>query len=106
MDERKYAGPKTIVPVRSAFAAYSDENDGAQSTPDMIAKLSTQPTSIFMACCALPSYDLHGKKIEHGLSCAGCQLALQDGISTRSGDWAGFVRDMVYSQDGFLKHFE
>lgn len=34
-------------------------------------------------------------QIERGVSCAGCQLALEKGISTGTGSWASDVRDMV-----------
>lgn len=60
----------------------------------------------FMGAIELPYYDQGTDKIERGLSCAGCQLALEkDIIGTRGEKWAFEVRDKVYSQDGFLDHF-
>lgn len=61
----------------------------------------------FMGSCALPYYDRRSGRVEHGMSCAGCQLALEkDIIGSRGEKWAFRARDKVYSQDGFLKHFQ
>ncbi|KAI0144185.1 hypothetical protein F4776DRAFT_463781 [Hypoxylon sp. NC0597] len=60
----------------------------------------------FMGSCALPYYDKRTGKVEHGMSCAGCQLALEkDIIGSRGEKWAFEARDKVYAQDGFLEHF-
>lgn len=60
--------------------------------------------------CALPYYDRRTGRVDHGMSCAGCQLALKKGIgiiSTSQGPavWAFEARDNIYSQDGFVEHF-
>lgn len=61
----------------------------------------------FMGACALPYYDKQTGEIEHGMSCAGCQLALEKKIiATRAEDWAFEARDKVYARDGFLEHFK
>jgi hypothetical protein len=60
----------------------------------------------FMGSCALPYYDKQTGKVERGMSCAGCQLALEkDIIGTRGEKWAFEARDKVYARDGFLEHF-
>ncbi|KJZ76159.1 hypothetical protein HIM_04615 [Hirsutella minnesotensis 3608] len=60
----------------------------------------------FMGSCALPFYDRQTGEVEHGISCAGCQLALEKHIiGSRGEDWAFEARNKVYSQAGFLKHF-
>jgi len=60
----------------------------------------------FMGSCALPFCDKLTGKVEHGISCAGCQLALEkDVIGTKGEKWTFEVRDKVYAQDGFLEHF-
>ncbi|KAF5647350.1 cyclin f-box [Fusarium tjaetaba] len=60
----------------------------------------------FMGSCALPYYDKVTGNVEHGMSCAGCQLALEKDIIGAGGErWAFEARDKVYAQDGFLKHF-
>lgn len=60
----------------------------------------------FMGSCALPYYDEHTGRVEHGISCAGCQLAIEkDIIGTRGTKWGYEARDKVYAQDGFLDHF-
>ncbi|KAH9217751.1 hypothetical protein DL95DRAFT_434583 [Leptodontidium sp. 2 PMI_412] len=77
------------------------------------ALLQAQPASSernqkfnFMGSCALPYYDKRTSKVEHGMSCAGCQLALEkDIVGARSESWAFEARDKVYARDGFLEHF-
>ncbi|KAI0425655.1 hypothetical protein F5Y09DRAFT_93644 [Xylaria sp. FL1042] len=77
------------------------------------ARAQAQPASSernqkfnFMGSCALPYYDKLTGKVEHGISCAGCQLALEkDIIGTRGEKWAFEARDKVYARDGFLEHF-
>lgn len=60
----------------------------------------------FMGSCALPYYDKQTGNVEHGVSCSGCQLAIErDIIGTRGTKWGYDVRDKVYAQDGFLDHF-
>lgn len=60
----------------------------------------------FMGSCALPYYDKKTGSVEHGVSCAGCQLAIEkDIIGTRGTKWGYDARDKVYAQDGFLDHF-
>ncbi|KAK2005360.1 hypothetical protein LZ32DRAFT_612164 [Colletotrichum eremochloae] len=60
----------------------------------------------FMGSCALPYYDRRTDRVEHGMSCAGCQLALEkDIIGSKGEKWAFEARDMVYAQDAFLEHF-
>lgn len=59
-----------------------------------------------MGSCTLPHYDKLTGKVEHGMSCAGCQLALEkDIIGTRGEKWVFEARDKVYARDGFLEHF-
>lgn len=61
----------------------------------------------FMGLCALPYYDKRTGRVEYGISCAGCQLALEkDIIGSRGEKWAFETRDKVYAQDSFLKHFQ
>ncbi|KAK4206362.1 hypothetical protein QBC37DRAFT_249739, partial [Rhypophila decipiens] len=60
----------------------------------------------FMGSCALPYYDRRTGRVEHGISCARCQFALEKRINTSRGvRWAFEARDKVYAQDGFLDHF-
>ncbi|KAF5684905.1 cyclin f-box [Fusarium denticulatum] len=83
------------------------------STPQSQTTMQGQPASSdrnrrynFMGSCALPYYDKVTGNVEHGMSCAGCQLALEkDIIGARGERWAFEARDKVYAQDGFLEHF-
>lgn len=60
----------------------------------------------FMGSCALPYYDKLTGKVEDGVSCAGCQLALEkEIIGARCEEWAFEARDKVYARDGLLEHF-
>lgn len=59
----------------------------------------------FMASCALPYYDRRTNKVERGMSCSGCQLALEEGIYHPENEPTAYARDMVYAQDSFLEHF-
>ncbi|RDW92964.1 F-box protein [Aspergillus mulundensis] len=62
----------------------------------------------FMASCALPYLDKETGEADRGVSCAGCQLALEKdtmGTSGRNSDYNADARDKVYSRDRFLDHF-
>lgn len=60
----------------------------------------------FMGCCALPYFDRRTHEVEHGICCAGCQLALEKYIiGSRCEPWALKARDKVYAKDEFLEHF-
>lgn len=60
-----------------------------------------------MGSCALPYYDKVSGNVEQGISCAGCQLALEkDIIGSKGEKWASEARDKVYARDGFLATFQ
>ncbi|OAL56907.1 hypothetical protein IQ07DRAFT_22378 [Pyrenochaeta sp. DS3sAY3a] len=99
MDERPRSSRVTVVSTVSALSAYREEHAGVEAPEIIIKRLNTQPSLAFMACCALPSFDLQTGKAQKGVSCAGCQVAVEESITTFTGAWA------VYSHDGFLKHF-
>lgn len=102
MDEKPRKIRVKVVHAQSALSAYYKEHSGDGPTLDTVSR----PGLEFMACCALPNYDSRTKQLQNGISCAGCQIAVEDGINTDGTKWAFDVRDMVYSKDGFLKHFE
>ncbi|KAJ6179294.1 hypothetical protein N7519_009755 [Penicillium mononematosum] len=95
----------TIVSLYQATAtlAYKRQphtTSQAQASSDRNKKFN------FMASCALPYYDKQTGTVERGISCAGCQLAIEkDIIGTRDRDWGYEARDKVYARDGFLDHF-
>lgn len=61
----------------------------------------------FMGACALPYYDKQTGEVDHGMSCAGCQLALEKSIiATRAEESVFEARDKIYARDGFLGHFK
>ncbi|KAH7054336.1 hypothetical protein B0J12DRAFT_450411 [Macrophomina phaseolina] len=102
MDEKPRKARVKVVDAQSALSAYYKGNSGSGPMLDRISR----PDLEFMVCCALPSYNPRTKRIQNGVSCAGCQVAVEDGIDPSGADWLFDFRDMVYSIDGFLKHFE
>lgn len=105
MDERPCSSRVTIVSTVSALSAYREEHAGVEASEAMIKQLNTQQSLAFMACCTLPSFNLQTGQAQSGVSCAGCQVAVEESITTFTGAWTGEVRDAVYSHAGFLKHF-
>ncbi|KAF2450029.1 cyclin-like F-box [Karstenula rhodostoma CBS 690.94] len=59
----------------------------------------------FKACCVLPVYNPQNRQVEYGVSCAGCEVFLQDVVSRLHQKWAFVARDMVYSHSEYLEHF-
>ncbi|KAH9905491.1 hypothetical protein F4778DRAFT_710223 [Xylariomycetidae sp. FL2044] len=59
-----------------------------------------------MVSCALPYCDKPTNKVEDGVSCAGCQLALHKTLlGNLFRQCMVDARDQLYSQEGFLEHF-
>ncbi|KAM7189797.1 cyclin-like F-box [Rhypophila sp. PSN 637] len=94
-----YKSRITVVSVHQAILVSQ-----AQAQP---ANLGWNRKFNFMGSCALPYYDRRTGRVEHGISCAGCQLTLKkDNIgSRREMRWAFEGRDKLYAQDGFMDHF-
>ncbi|KAI0506803.1 hypothetical protein F5B22DRAFT_437936 [Xylaria bambusicola] len=104
MKESVYKSRIAIVSVHQAILICRRQpHTRAQAQP---ASSERNKKFNFMGSCALPYYDKLTGKVEHGMSCAGCQLALEkDIIGTRGEKWAFEARDKVYARDGFLEHF-
>lgn len=59
-----------------------------------------------MASCAHPYSDRRTGEVGHGVSCAGCQVAIDKDIASgQAENWPDDTRDKLYTRDGFLKHF-
>jgi hypothetical protein len=103
MDESIYKSRITVVSAHQAILVSGQQPHAAQGqTPNS----GRNQKFNFMASCALPYYDRRAGRIERGMSCAGCQLALEKLIiGVRCEKWAFEARDKVYAQDGFLGHF-
>ncbi|KAI1301108.1 hypothetical protein F5Y03DRAFT_363084 [Xylaria venustula] len=102
MNESVHKSRITVVSVHQAILV-SGQQPHALAQP---ANSGWNQKFSFMGSCALPYYDRQTGRVEHGLSCAGCQLALEkDIIGSRGEKWAFEARDKVYAQDGFLEHF-
>ncbi|EHK15319.1 uncharacterized protein TRIVIDRAFT_38294 [Trichoderma virens Gv29-8] len=104
MEESIYKSRIMIAsPHQAKLISGREPQSPAQALP---GNLGRYRKLAFMGSCALPHYDGQTGKVEHGVSCAGCQLALEkDIIGSRGDKWAFEARDKVYSQDGFLEHF-
>ncbi|RWQ91373.1 hypothetical protein C8Q69DRAFT_409708 [Paecilomyces variotii] len=103
MKESVHKSRIAIVSVQQAILACRQYSHVAQA---YLAISELNPKFSFMASCALPYYDKQTGQVEHGMSCAGCQLALErDIIGTRGEKWAFEARDKVYARDSFLEHF-
>ena len=104
MMESVYKSRVTVVSVHQAILASGQQPHALVQV--QVANLGRNQKYNFMGSCALPYYDRRTGEVEHGMSCAGCQLALEkDIIGSRGEDWAFEARDKVYARDGFLKHF-
>jgi hypothetical protein len=93
MEESVYKSRITVVSVHQAKLV-----SGRQ--PHAAAAQARNRKLNFMGSCALPYYDRRTGRVEHGISCAGCQLALEKDI-IGSEKWAFEARDKVYAQDSF-----
>lgn len=103
MDESVYKSRITIISLHQATL-----NCRRQVQQQALPQIHSERNKKFdfMGSCALLYYDKRIDSVEHGMSCAGCQLAIEkDIIGTRGSYWGYDVRDKVYAQDGFLDHF-
>jgi len=72
-----------------------------------VRAIQGKPIHSFLAAAALPYFDDLTKSHHQGLSCKGCQIAVELGLVTLRGNGTGWkARDRVYSYDGFLQHFQ
>jgi F-box domain len=87
------------------------EKPDARVERDLEDRLLGKNVDAYKACCTMPVWNPHAKKefqIQHGVSCAGCQLALENGTIRDGSDmrWAMENRDKVYSKEQYLsEHF-
>ncbi|KZF20440.1 hypothetical protein L228DRAFT_254066 [Xylona heveae TC161] len=104
MMESAYKSRFTIVSVHQAILVSGQQSHTLVQVP--LANSGGNKKYNFMGSCALPYYDRRTGKVQHGILCAGCQLALEkDIIGSRGEKWAFEARDKVYAQDDFLEHF-
>ncbi|KAI8631013.1 hypothetical protein F5Y19DRAFT_427330 [Xylariaceae sp. FL1651] len=94
----------TLVSVRQVILVSGQQPDALEEV--LLVNSGHNQEFNSMGSCALPYYDRRTGRVEHGISCAGCQLALEKGIiGSRGEEWAFKARDKVFAQDGFLEHF-
>ncbi|KAK4131537.1 hypothetical protein BT67DRAFT_152110 [Trichocladium antarcticum] len=105
MEESVYKSRIAVVSTQQAKLV-SGQQPHAAAAQAQPASSGRNPKFNFMGSCALPYYDRRTGRVEYGMSCAGCQLALEKYIIGARGEkWAFEARDKVYAQDSFLEHF-
>lgn len=105
----KYGMWKTVRKRRVYLVAKAHcselQIDGVRLLLDT-ATVSADPQR-YMASSSIPYLDITTGGVETGLSCKGCQVTLDDcstgGLRTKE---PYRQRDMVYSREGFLEHFQ
>jgi len=105
MDEQPRFALMIVASAQAALSACREETAGPEPPSTIVAGRIKRLNLPYMACCAVPSYNPRTGQTEDGISCAGCQLAIEKGITTHTGEWAADIRDKVYSRKGFLEHF-
>ncbi|KAG6131913.1 hypothetical protein E4U38_003653 [Claviceps purpurea] len=101
MNESTYKSQITVTSVHQAMLV-----SGQQPRAQSAVSGRKQKNLNFMSSCALPYYDRQTDRVEHGISCAGCQLALEKGIiGSRGEKWEFEARNKIYARDAFLEHF-
>ena len=104
MEEPVHKSRITVVSVHQARLVSREQPQALAQA--QLANSGRSQKFNFMGSCALPYYDGRTGRVEHGMSCAGCQIALEkDIIGSRGEKWAFDARDKVYAQDGFMEHF-
>jgi hypothetical protein len=106
-----YSMEETVCKSRITVVSVQQARLVSRQRPD--AQSQAQPANSgrnqkfnFMGSCALPFCDRRADRVEHGVSCAGCQLALEkEIIGSRGEKWAFEARDKIYAKDSFLEHF-
>ena len=104
-----YSGHRSVIKSRytivSAHQAILVSGQEPQAlTQALMVDRAQNENYNFMGLCALPYYDRQTNKVEQGMSCAGCQLALETDIFPHE-RWAYEARGKSYTQDDFLEHF-
>ncbi len=86
----------------------ADSQSQVQAADARNAPAGTQGTiETFMVVTVLPYFDDRSKSIQRGVSCKGCQLAIEmDLVISRGNGLRCKARDRVYSHKGFLRHFK
>lgn len=100
MHQTPYKRRYHVASLENVLALYCADN-GCTEPPFSTSDI--QPHLAYMSCCAFPAYDPNSCLLKHGVSCAGCQLALE--WADTSPDALFQSRDVLYSETSFMKHF-
>nr|POE87057.1 hypothetical protein CFP56_76162 [Quercus suber] len=101
-DGRVYKRQYTVMTLDSALFASSRSMIGNTEALEE-HRFPANKVLAFAACCAFPSYNPNTARVQHGVSCAGCQLALEIDVNMVHNHVR--LRDSVYSEGLYLQHF-
>lgn len=105
MYEKEYKARKLLAPLLSEIPQAQRYHRGLRPGEVDHVACSTDKYR-FMAACRLPFYDRNADTADAGISCGGCQLAMETHSLGECGErWAITLRDMVYGNSGYLAHF-
>lgn len=97
LEEIPWKAPKARIRLRTSDFVW----------PGKITRKRRSTPLTYMASTVLPYLDPASGNVQRGVSCSGCQVALEKKLveeRVESGDTE--LRDKVYSQDGFMAHFK
>lgn len=90
MNESVYKSRFRVVSVHQAILVFVQQPHAlAQAQP---ANSRQNQKFNLMGSCALAHYDRGTGRVEHGMSCAGCQLALEEDIIGSRGEQCPGIR--------------
>ncbi|KAL2208072.1 hypothetical protein CC79DRAFT_1397519 [Sarocladium strictum] len=104
--------PATIRPPRDPRRTVSS---GQSTTQDPDQEIEARrrrkwprrkPSFPYIYGCALPFYDQKLDTVDHGVCCAGCQLAMENDLAGGEREYRMWdARNTVYTRRDFLEHF-
>ncbi|KAI0394804.1 hypothetical protein F5Y17DRAFT_236279 [Xylariaceae sp. FL0594] len=104
LEESVYKSRIKVVSLHQAIMVSGQQPDAAAQAK--LANSGRNGKFNLMGSCALPHYDRRTGRVEPGMWCAGCQLALETETDRSSKfDLVLDARDKVYAHDEFLRHF-
>ncbi|KAI1116740.1 F-box domain-containing protein [Nemania sp. NC0429] len=98
-NEKEYTSRRKLVSGHHALQFPRADHD--EDPQAILGKLPDSPVLRCMAACRLPYLNLATGDLQLGISCKGCQIAMEANFSD-----ANFSRrERLYSRDGFMRHF-
>ena len=98
MERRTARRPKCLLSEEQAVAVLQSLGRPNQQTLQTLRMRDDQINLRFMVATSIPWYDVETAKVEHGVSCKGCQIRVEES----NGSYED--RDRIHSTTGFLAH--